>query len=162
MADEQKIIKRTKLIFLAEYIFIGLVLLTLGLLRILDVIPFNSTRLLVYNIITTVGAAYLIFDFIWVIVSKKKKEKACMLDKILTLIPGLYLVVFNIICFAKLYDSLGFYQYSVGAVLLYAGLASLFMGIYHHYRPTKQILEAIDEIIQESKKEAETKENEKN
>lgn len=155
MVDENKLRNKIKLLFLLEYLGIGAVLIVIGFLRMFNVISFSSTRLLVYNILTSIGAAYLLFDFVWCLVSKKKREKTCFLDKYLTLVPALYLVAFNIICFAKLYENVAFYQYSVASILLYAGLVAVFLGIYHHYRPTKLVNEAIEEEIQNKLKEQE-------
>ena len=132
---------------------IAVVLITIGFLRLFDVIPYNESRLLAYNIITLVGVAYIIFDLIFSLSSPKRRARFCLVDKIFPLIASIYLVVFDILVLAKINTDLSFIKYSIGLVLLYAGMVSLFLGIYHHFKPSKQLLDAIEEEYQEKLKE---------
>ena len=155
MVDKEKLTKKYKLIFLVEYLLISAILLTIGLLKVFNVIEYNDKRLLVYNIITLIGVAYITFDLVWNLVSKKKRESLCIIDKVFPGIAALYLLVFDILVLGKFYTNLEFIKYSIGAVLIYAGSVSLGLGIYHHFKPSKQILEAIDEAYEEKLKEQE-------
>lgn len=149
MVSKEQLLKKTKRIFLIEYIAIGVVAFTLGFLKMFEIIGNNPTRLLVYNIVTTVGAAYIFFDLARCIFIKAKREKTCFIDKILTLIVGLYLLVFDILCYINRDIDLTYVKYSISSVLLYAGAISLFMGIYHHFNPNAQLLEVVDEEYEE-------------
>ena len=57
---------KTKLIYSLELIAIAVVLIVFAILKLTGIVPTKPTRLFVYNIITTIGGAYFIFDFIWV------------------------------------------------------------------------------------------------
>lgn len=145
MVDKNKILKRTKMIFLVEFLLISAVLYLIGFLRMFDVIPYNANRLLAYNIITLVGFAYIYFDFFFSIFKKSRRAKTCFLDKILSFVVATYLVVFDILVLAKIITDMAYIKYSICAVILYAASMSLFLGIYHHFKPTRQVLDAVDE-----------------
>ena len=160
MADKELILKKTKRIFLIEYLLISVVAFTLGFLKMFGIIGNSATRLLVYNILTTVGFAYILFDLSLCLFKKEKRAKTCFIDRILTLIVGLYLIVFDIMCYINRNIDLVFVKYSIASVLLYAGCISMFMGIYHHFKPTAQLYEVVEEEYQETLEE-EAKEKEK-
>ena len=160
MLSKEQLLKKTKRIFLIEYIAIAALAFTLGFLKMFGIIGNNPTRLLVYNIVTTVGATYILFDLARCIFIKTKREKTCFIDKILTLIVGLYLLVFDILCYINRNIDLTYVKYSISSVLLYAGAISLFMGIYHYFKPNAQLLEVVDEEYEEMLEE-EAKEKEK-
>ena len=158
---------KTKLIYSLELIIIALVLIVFAVLKLTGVIPTKPTRLLIYNIITTVGGAYFIFDFIWVLVSKKKRAKSSLLDKILMLPGSFYLIAFDIICFidkAKGVETDNqFVVISISSVFLYIAAVYLFQGIYHFYHPIPMLEQAIEEALEEEKnKELEEQEAQEN
>ena len=153
MNDKEKILKKTKLIFLIEYIVIALILGVVGFLRLFDVIPYNDKRLLAYNIITLIGVAYIIFETIWYIVSKKKRERSDLIDKILPIPLALFLLVFDILVLAKVLADINIIKYCIAGVLLYGTAFALFLGIYHHIKPSKMVLEAVEEEYLEKQKE---------
>ena len=161
MKNKMPIEKKVKLIYSGELILIALVVLVIGILKLVDIIPTNPTRLLVYNIITIIGGAVLLGDFCWAIFSKKRRPKVSLLDKCLALPAALYLIAFDIVCFiqgASINDR--FVVYSIGLVLVYIGAIYIFQGIYHYFHLTPQLLEAIKEEeereLEESKVEEET------
>ena len=153
MNDKEKILKKTKLIFLLEYIVIALILGVVGFLRLFDVIPYNDKRLLAYNIITLIGVAYIIFETIWYIVSKKKRERSDLIDKILPIPLALFLLVFDILVLAKVLVDINIIKYCISGVLLYGTAFALFLGIYHHIKPSKMVLESVEEEYLEKQKE---------
>lgn len=153
MNDKEKILKKTKLIFLIEYIVIGLILGVVGFLRLFDVIPYNDKRLLAYNIITLIGVAYIIFETIWYIISKKKRERSDLIDKILPIPLALFLLVFDILVLAKVLVDINIIKYCIAGVLLYGFAFALFLGIYHHIKPSKMVLEAVEEEYLQKQKE---------
>lgn len=151
---------KVKLIYCGELAIISIVVLVIGILKMVDVIHTRPTRLFIYNIITTVGAAYFIFDLVWYIVSPKKRKRSSLLDKLLILPASFYLIYFDIICFIDKYKNAEpnelFVRYSVGAVLLYIAVIYLFQAFFHFKYPVPQLIEAIEEAKQaelEEKKE---------
>ena len=132
MADKNKIIKRTKFIFLVEFLIISAVLYVIGFLRLFDVIPYSANRLLAYNIITLIGFAYIYFDFFFSLLKESRRVQTCFLDKALAMIAATYLAVFDILVLAKVTTNMVYIKYSTCAVILYAASMSLFLGIYHH------------------------------
>ena len=155
MLDKEKFVKKYKLIFFLEYLLIGAVLLTVGLLKMLDVIKYDASRLLVYNIITLVGVAYIFFDFFFNVLSKTRRAKMSIVDKVIPMVLAIYLLVFDILTLSKINQDVTFIQFSIGGILLYAGSFAIFAGIYHWFKPSHQIAEAIEEAYQEKLKELE-------
>lgn len=154
MPDKEKLFKKYKLIFFIEYIAIFAILALVGFLRLFNVMEYSETRLLIYNIITLVGVAYIIFDLFWNLRPKKRKDFS-LIDKLPPLFIAAFLLVFDILVLSKIVSYPNFIKYSVCAVLFAAGLYSLFMGIYHYKKPQKMLYEAVEEAYQEALKEYE-------
>lgn len=159
MSEETKI----KLIYCGELVLIAAVVIVIGALKLAGIIATKPTRLFIYNIITMAGGTWLIFDLIWALVSKKRRPKVCLLDKILVLPVGLYLFYFDIVCFINkaqgtVVDDL-LVKLSVGIVLLYVGVVYLFQAVYHYKYPLPQIIEAIEEAKKAKEEEQENSQN---
>ena len=146
---------KVKLIYSGELAIIALVVLVIGILKLTGVIQTKPLRLLIYNIISLAGAAYLIFDLIWALVSPKKRKKSCLLDKFMVVPAFCYLIFFDIFCFINKAKGLEpepddlFIKLSIGIVLLYISAVYLFQAIYHFKHPVPQLLEAIEEAKKE-------------
>ena len=164
MADKEKIYKKYQKVFLIEYIVISAVLLLIGFLRVFDVMKYSETRLLVYNIITLIGVAYIIFDLCWNLRKSKRKDFS-PIDKIPPLFLAAFLLVFDILVLSKTVTNLNFIKYSICGVLFSAGIYSLVIGIYHYFKPQKMFLEAVEEAyqaaLQEEQEEAQKQEENK-
>lgn len=157
--NEDKKFTKIKRIFLVEYLLIAVVVLVIAILKLTGVMPNSKNRLLVYNIITTLGGVFIIVTFLLALFDKKRREKVEMLDKSLLLPLAIYLLPFDIYCFFK-YGTFNeeFVKYSVAIVLIYIFLIYTFLGIYHYYKPSKEILNAYEEMKKEEELEKE-KEN---
>ncbi len=154
MADKEKLTKKYQKIFLLEYIAIFAVLVLIGFLRAFNVMKYSETRLLVYNIITLIGVAYIIFDLYWNLRPNKRKDFS-LIDKIPPLFIAAFLLVFDILVLSKTVTDPYFIKYSVCAVLFTAGTYSLCMGVYHYKHPQKALIEAVEEAYLEALKEEE-------
>ena len=152
MENEKKMdsFKKIKLIFLIEYLVIALVVLVIAILKLTNVMQTSQTRLLIYNIISSVGAIYFFVTFTMAMVNPKYRAKTDLLDKCLLMPLSLFLIPFNIYCFVR-YGNFNelFVRYSVAAVLLYIFVIYTFLGIYHYFKPTKEILLAYEEMKKE-------------
>lgn len=148
LSEEAKV----KLIYCGELALIAIVVIVIGALKLAGIIATKPTRLLVYNIITTLGGVWIIADLIWSIASTKRRAKSCLMDKFMTLPAGLYLLVFDTICFINKAQGLEtndlLVKLSVGIVLLYVGVIYIFQAIFHYFHPVPQMLEAIEEAKQ--------------
>ena len=147
MADKEKIYKKYRMIFFIEYIVIALVLFLVGFLRVFEIIPYSERRLLIYNIITLIGVAYIIFDLWWNL-RKSKRANFSLVDKIPPAILAIFLLTFDILVLAKVVVDPLFIKYSIFGVLMYAGTYALCMGIYHFNKPQKAVLDAVEEAYQ--------------
>ena len=148
----EKQIRKVKLIYSGELLLFGIVFLTLGILELLAVIKLSTRFQLIFKILTLFGATWLVADFIWVLVSPRRKKKNCVMDKAMMLPLAVYLYVFDILGFV-LKPGYGYYQVGVPAAFFYIACAYAFQGIYHYYHPVPSVVE----MIEDAKKEEEPK-----
>ena len=142
--------KRIKMIYSGELLVFAVVFIVLGILELLAVIKLSERFQLIFKIITLVGATWLIADFVWVMVSPRRKAKNSVMDKAMMLPLAVYLYTFDIIGFV-LQPGYGYYQVGVPAAFIYISCVYAFQGIYHYYHPIPTVLE----MIEEARKEAE-------
>lgn len=140
--------KRIKLIYSGELLAFAVVFIVLGILELLAVIKMSERFQLIFKIITLVGATWLVVDFVWVMLSPKRRQKNSLLDKVMVLPLAVYLYVFDIIGFI-LQPNSGYYQIGVPIALFYIACVYVFQGIYHYYNPVPSIVEMIEEAEKE-------------
>ena len=152
MKQKLDIETKAKLIYSIELGVFALIFITLAILKATGVIPTNPTRVLIFNWVTLFGGTWLVVDFMWAFLSQKRQKRVSLLDKILHLPAGFYLVAFDIICLlGKQKDE--FYRYGIPIVLGYLGLCYTFEALYHFWHPIPGLLDSLKE---EEKKEAAT------
>lgn len=151
--DKQE--KRIKMIYSGELLVFAVIFIVLGILELLAVIKLSDRFQLIFKIITLVGATWLIADFVWVMLSPRRKAKNAVMDKAMMLPLAVYLYVFDILGFV-LKPGYGYYQVGVPAAFFYIACAYAFQGIYHYYHPVPSVVE----MIEDAKKEEEPKQEE--
>ncbi len=136
--------KKNKLIYSGELILFAVAFLILGVLELLKIINLSDRFQLIFKIVTLVGATWLVVDFLWTLLSPKKRANNDILDKIIMLPLAIYLYSFDIAGFvvARPYE---YYQIGVPIAFFYISCAYFFQGIYHYYRPIPLLLQAIEE-----------------
>lgn len=150
---------KVKLIYSGELMIFAIVFLVLGVLKLMGIMPYNEGRRVWFNYLTTAGGIWLITDLIWALVSKKRQKRICLLDKFLNVPLGVYLLIFNIICFTQAKRNDEFYVVMMCFAFFYVGCDYLFQSIYHWYNPLPNLMEEAQKIDEEIAKE-EAKENE--
>ena len=143
---------KAKLIYSGELIIIAIVFLVVAILKFTNVIPYNATRHLVLNWITLFGGTWVIVDFVWALLSKKRRPRISLLDKALHLPAGIYLVTFDLFCIITRPDNPMIYRCGFPIAISYLCLCYIFEGIYHFYHPIPGILEAVVEVDDEEEK----------
>ncbi len=149
--------KKTKLIYSGELILFSVIFLVLGVLELVKIITLSDRFQLIFKILTLIGASWLVIDFIWMMLSKKRKERNSFMDKVMMLPLAAYLYGFDIAGFIypRTYE---YYQIGVSIAFFYIACAYLFQGIYHYHKPIPMIIEAIEEEEKKLLEEAEAKE----
>lgn len=148
--------KKTKLIYSGELLIFAVLFIVLATLRIVGVIKYNSTRIAFFNWITLVGGVWTIVDLIWCLVSKKRRKKNSLIDKIIVIPSAIYLITFDLISLINAKNNPDtFYIYGVAIVFYYLACVFAFEGIYHYYKPVPSLLAAIKEEEEELRKEQE-------
>ena len=141
--------KKVKLIYSGELLFFAIVFAVIATLEITRVLHLKEWVLITFNWLTIFGGAWMIVDFFWVFFSKKRRAKNSLLDKALLVPLGIFLIVFDIICFAKwgfkTDSSYDFRLYMMTGAFYYVTAIYLFQAIYHYFYPVPMMLEAIKE-----------------
>lgn len=142
LSDEAKI----KLVYSGELIIIAIVFLVLGILKITGVMKYDGGRRVFFNWLTLLGGFWIIIDFIWCLVSEKHRKKNCLLDKILNLPLGIYLLTFDIYCLVgpELQESI--YVFGMCIVFFYVAINYSFQGIYHWFKPLPSLMEELRKV----------------
>ena len=143
--------KKNKLIYSGELILIAVVFIVIGTLELIRVINLSDRFQLIFKIITMVGATWLVADFVWTLLSKKRKANYPLMDKAMLLPLAIYLYAFDIAGFvvSRPYE---YYQIGVPIAFFYIACAYTFQGIYHYYHPIPLLVQAIEEEIKEKEK----------
>ena len=138
---------KAKLIYCGELMIFAILFLVLAILKFTQVMKTNETRLKVFNWITLFGGAWMIADFIWALLDKKRQKRISMIDKCLTLPAGLYLIVYDLYCLIKQPPLTGrACTYGVPIIFTYFFLIYTFQAIYHYKYPVPGLLNAIQEV----------------
>ena len=134
--------------------------LVLGILRLTGLRGYNHVARMIFNIVTTAGAIYGIYNFISYYVSSKKRAKTSLVD-IWTVLPiTLFLIGFNTYCYivvfplseAQVTESIKeICKYCMGGLLVYAGITFLFQAIYHYFKPIPLLYQILKEEEEEKK-----------
>ena len=167
---------KAKLIYSVELGIFAILFLVLAILRFTGVIPANATRLTIFNWVTLFGGSWITIDFIWALLDKKRQKRVAIIDKIIHLPAGLYLIVFDLYCLitniAKNDINNPICVYGVPIVLAYLALCYSFEAIYHFKYPVPGLLDieekenqVVDEqevtFVGEEKEESSLEEKEK-
>lgn len=146
MKQKMDIETKAKLIYSVELGVFALVFLVIAILKFIGVIGTNATRLTVFNWITLFGGTWLVVDFFWAILDKKRQKRIAVIDKCIHLPAGLYLIAFDLYCLiGKPAIESPICRYAVPIVLTYLGICYAFEAIYHFKYPVPGILDAIEE-----------------
>ena len=159
--------KKNKLVYTVELLVIAVIFIVIATLEVLNIIGKREVMMIIFNWVTIFGAAWMIADFIWTLVSKRKRARSSLLDKILVLPLAAYFITFDIICFTKQpFVTMEFRRLMMGIAFYYVAAIYIFQGIYHYFHPIPLILQAIkeEETLKEeqekAKQEAEEKKDE--
>ncbi len=154
--------KKCKLMYSLEFVIIAVVFIVIGVLKICGVWNYNEIRKAIFNWVTIFGGTWMIIDFIWVLCSKKRRKKNSLLDKILQVPLGIYLIVFDLLCFLWNGQPEKFYQIGMPMAFFYIGVIYTFEGIYHWFHPVPAVIQMgvdIEKAKQEELAKAEENEN---
>ncbi len=146
MKKKMDVLTKAKLIYSCELGIFALVFIVLAILKATGVMGTNATRLKVFNWITLFGGTWLIVDFFWAILSKKRQQRIALIDKFIHLPGGIYLIAFVLYCLIAQPDiNSPICKYGVPIIFTYLGLCYAFEAVYHFYHPVPTLLDAITE-----------------
>lgn len=145
MKQKMNPVKKYKLIYSGELIVIAIVAIVLGTLIWVRVLGKSDHFPYVYTILTMIGAAWIIIDFIWASLSKKRRLRVSYLDKILNLPLGLGLIAFDIYSLVTGLSQDVYQAKYVAIFFLYIAINYIFQGIYHYFVPVPGFIESLKE-----------------
>ena len=154
--DIQNVEKKTKVIYLVELLVFVVLFAVLATLELLGVIGNKEVMHTIFNWVTIFGGTWMIVDFLWVLISKKRRAKNSLLDKALLVPAGIYLITFDIMCFCKLsFIDIPFRRTIIAALFYYFAAIYLFQAIYHWFFPIPSLVKAIEDTKEAMRKEQE-------
>lgn len=130
---------KAKLIYTIELVAFSIIFLVIGILNIIGVIVLKDWRITVVLYLTAIGGFIGLGDLIWVILSKKRRAKNSLLDKILIVPAGLFLSPLSIYQLAT--GTASFLPWQIGSALCYFSLVYIVEAIYHWEHPVPGLLE---------------------
>ena len=162
--EKAKLIKKVKLIYSIELAIFSILFAVLGPLFLTEVISVADWKRVAFTYITLVGGLWLITDFIWMLVSPKRRKKNSFFDKIIVLPAALASLTFDIYVLSAGLVHIGegeatspVFHYYIGSVMIYLSACYIAQIIYHWFRPLPSLMLAVEEALAE---EAEEKEKE--
>ena len=133
---------KAKLIYSGELAIFAIVFLVFAILKFSGVMPVEKTRLTVFNWVTLFGGSWIIADFLWAILDKKRQKRIALIDKCIHLPAGLYLVTFDLYCLiAQPAIDSPICKFGAPIVLSYLCLCYGFEAVYHFYHPVPGLIE---------------------
>ena len=156
----QKTIKKYNKIYVIELFVVAAIVIALATLKLVGVIGSSQNFRHVFNIITIIGATYIIADFVWLCCSKKRQKRNSWFDKISLLPFAIAMFVFDIICLVQWnVENIEYFTIFVVIAFYYIAVIYIVQGIYHIKKPSPTIvISAIEEYnakLEQAKKEQE-------
>jgi hypothetical protein len=140
---------KVKLIYSVEIAVFAIVFGVLGALFLTNVITVSDTRRLIFTWITLFGGFIGIGDFLWVLLSPKRRAKNSLLDKILILPLGLSLIVIDLMTLISQSTDNDKTRYVMGAAFCYIALIYVVEAIYHWFHPLPSLVQEDDKKSEE-------------
>ncbi|NLZ15390.1 MAG: hypothetical protein GXY27_01725 [Erysipelotrichaceae bacterium] len=160
MKKKLDFLTKAKLIYSGELLIFAIAFLIIAILEFTQVIKINETHHTFFNWLTLFGGTWLIADFLWALFSKKRQKKVAMLDKVLHLPLGIYLVSFDLFCLITQPTNQLIYQYGIPIAIGFISICYGFEAIYHFFKPIPVVLEMAEEEEKEALKKLEEQQTE--
>ena len=151
----EKAIKKYNRIYVIELFVIAAVVIVLATLKLLGIIGSSDTFRHIFNIITLVGSIWIVSDFIWLCLSKKRQQRNDWFDKASLLPFALALIVFDIYCLINWNNEISFFSMFVAIAFYYIAAVYIAQGFYHLKKPSPAMRQAAIEEYYEKQKRAE-------
>lgn len=176
MKEKKKLddITKAKLIYSGELLLFSVIFVVLGILKINNIM--NVSRkdgalwyTYFFVILTLCGGIWFVVDFIWTLVSKKRRKKSSLVDKIVLLPSSLATFIFDIRAFVVGVETIrqpleslnnnNLLNFYTSFLFFYFSLVYLFQAFYHYKYPVPLLLEEIEKENQENNQEKEENED---
>ena len=146
MKKKMDLLTKAKLIYSIELGIFAVIFLVFAILKFTGVMGVNQTRLTIFNWITLFGGSWIVADFFWAILDKKRQKRIAIIDKCIHLPAGIYLIAFDLYCLiTKPAIDSPICKFGVPIVLTYLCICYAFEAIYHFKYPVPGILDAVEQ-----------------
>ena len=156
MKKKMDLLTKAKLIYSGELLLFAIAFFVIALLEFIQVIKISDRHHMIFNWVTIFGGTWLIVDFFWALFDKKRRKRVALIDKIIHLPVGIYLISFDLFCLISKPTNRLVYQYGIPAAICYLFICYTFEAIYHFFYPVpglvdikednKQVIEGQAEI----------------
>lgn len=150
MKKKLDFLTKAKLIYSGELLIFAIAFLVIAILTFTQVMKISEGHSLFFNWLTLFGGTWVITDFFWTLFSKKRQKKNAMLDKVLHLPLGIYLVSFDLYCLIARPTNQLVFQYGIPIAISYVCICYAFEAFYHYFKPIPAVLEMAKEEEEEA------------
>lgn len=151
-------ITKAKLIYSGELLVFSILFIVLGILKINNIMNLSRKEgatwyTYFFVILTLLGGTWFVADFIWALVSPKRRKKVSLIDKIILLPSSLATFVFDIYAFSTGIENIrkpleninnNLLNFYTSFLFFYFALVYIFQAIYHYKYPIPLLLEEIE------------------
>ena len=141
---------KAKLIYSGELLFFAIAFMVVAILEFTQVIKISQRHHTIFNWVTIFGGTWLIADFVWALIDKKRRKRIALLDKIIHLPLGIYLISFDLFCLITQPSDNNIYQFGIPIALSYLCLCYAFESLYHFKYPVPGLIEIQEEPSKET------------
>ena len=144
----QKSLKKANKVYIIELLVIAVVIIVLATLKLTGVIGQSQNFRHAFSIITSIGFAWILTDFILMFVSKRHKKRNSMFDKVTILPFAFALITLDIICFINWnVETIEYFSLFVSIAFYYAAAVYIAQAIYHIKHPLPSIIAIANEDV---------------
>ena len=133
---------KVKIMLAVEYAIFVVVFAVLGVLFLTEVIKVAEWKRYLFTYVTLAGTTWILVDFFWTLFSPKRRQKQCLLDKIMMAPVGFVLLPFDIYAITQGCAETLPYRFFIGGNLCYFAAVYAFLAIYHWFHPIPAVIEA--------------------
>ena len=141
MKKKMDLLTKAKLIYSGELLLFAIAFFVIALLEFIQVIKISDRHHRIFNWLTIFGGTWLIADFLWALLDKKRRKRVALIDKIIHLPVGIYLISFDLFCLISKPTNRLVYQYGIPIALSYLFACYTFEAIYHFFYPVPGLID---------------------
>lgn len=142
-------LEKAKAIYTTELVVFAALFLILGVLFVARVISAIDWKQTLFVYATLIGGVLLIADFLWAVISKKRRRRIALIDKILLFPVALALLIFDICALALKIEDPVVFGLVIGIDFIILASIYVFEAAWHWFYPVPGLIDGPEEVSDE-------------